>query len=350
MKSGSIWWRQLSISIGLMDGIEQFLLDERSFVLQIPGRLPWRDVFDSLLRERFSALRADRTLSICTPPSGCDPGEYLLTRFCPPDFQAGYWPGQSYAAYLAASDTLPLHESFIWLRGLCEKRELDSWRRFVQEYTAACKALPQQAVFVLEYTGPAGEKKWQGLRYVVREYDCRIFCLEAAAGLPYQEWAQHYLAEVAAQIGNGDAELCAALLDRHENMLEEPVETALEALRSPHTDGSPPDAYSREAVESALWKAQIAVVFPEVEQFRVRFIGQHTAALMRFLPVRNSNDEEIQEPQDLEIGNLDYIVRNNGGICPPEEVRRLAMCRQIRNLLAHNRIVPFAQLKRLWQA
>lgn len=340
---GQLWWKQLSPSVALFESIEERLQAETSFVVQLPARLPWRDCFDALLQQRFAALRADRSFTIKTPEPGCEPGEYILDHFCPPSFRDGYWPGQTYAAYFASSEQLPLHENFIWLRGIADKRDLDEWMRFVKEYAISCAGLLQCAVFALEYTGELREGALpQALRYHIRSYDCQVFCLERSSNLPYPEHVQRYLAEVAAQIGGNDAELCDALLERHAELLDEPVEAASQICIAA---GRPIPA---ETISRALWEAQITWAFPVVERWRMAFIRGNADRLARHLPIRNSNNEIIWEPDELEIGSLDFIVRSTSERWNSAEATRISLCRNVRNQLAHNHIVPFEQIEVLW--
>lgn len=340
---GELWWKQLSPSVALFDGVERRLREETSFIVQLPEKLPWRACFDRLLQQRFAALRADRIFTMKTPQPHCEPGEYVLQNFCPPAFRDDYWPGQTYGAYFASSEQLPLHESFIWLRGIADKRDLDSWRKFVRDYETCCKSLPQRAVFVLEYTGEIpGAALADAICYRIRGYDCQVFCLERSSALPYPAHVQRYLAEAAAQIGDGDAEICDALLERHADLLTDPIGAAQETFQAAGRQASAED------ISRALWEAQLTVAFPAVERWRMQFIRQHEEQLKRHLPIQNANDEIIREPNELEIGNLYFIVRSSNDRWDSAQTARIALCRQVRNQLAHNHLVPFEQIELLW--
>lgn len=79
----------------------------------------------------------------------------------------------------------------------------------------------------------------------------------------------------------------------------------------------------------------------------MNFVAKYQQILSTYLPISNSNGDQINDPYDLEVGSLHYIVTSITNEFQPNEIEDLRLCRRIRNLLAHNRIVPYADVRKL---
>ena len=89
-----------------------------------------------------------------------------------------------------------------------------------------------------------------------------------------------------------------------------------------------------------VWKAQVAVLFPIVEQERRRLLEKHR---MRWcLPFTRKDGRRIERVEELEIG--DMVVQAFSDNALIEERRGLAWLRSVRNHLAHFETVPWETL------
>lgn len=342
MNSGSIWWGQIGNSLRLLTKVTNNLRDCQSAVLQVPQNLPWRQDFYEAIDIRRSSFGGERRLVRLVWEDGVDPGEFVLDELCSNRVRADYWPGQTYAQYLASMEDILLNEYYVWITGIHSKSGISKWTDFVAQYIRHSTHLDQRAVFILEYDGintdVSGVEK---IVYSVENYDCRVFCLESAAA--YNNTDMHvYQAELVLSIGNNDPELCDALLTLGEKLLQYPVKAASEALGRMGDD-----QFSEQAIVSAAWKASIVLLFPILEQHRMNFVAKHQLILSKHLPINNSNGDQVNDPYDLEVGSLHYIVTSATNEFQPSEIEDLRLCRRIRNLLAHNRIVPYADVRKL---
>ena len=73
-----------------------------------------------------------------------------------------------------------------------------------------------------------------------------------------------------------------------------------------------------------------------------------TAKEMALLAARALADKKAKEVQELEIAALRYIVRGSD-LFSGAEAYHLDLCREVRNLLAHNEQTPFEQVRRLME-
>lgn len=348
MNAGSIWWGQIGNSLRLLTKVTNNLRDCRSAVLQVPRIFPWRQDFYDAVDVRRSAFGGERRLRRLSWEENADPGAFILDELCFPGVRADYWPGQTYAEYLGSRDDILLNEYYVWITGIHSKMDMARWAEFVSQYEHAADMPDQRAVFVLEYDGTdvdiSGVEK---IAYTVEDYDCRVFCLETAAALN-NTGARNYQAELALCIGGTNPELCSALLDAGSGFLRDPVNTSLTVVSSGFaSDGHPFPSLTEQQISSAAWKATIVLLFPILEQYRLDFIAKYETELARHLPISNSNGDRVSDPYDLEIGSICYIVSTAGKAFPENAVDRIRLCRKARNLLAHNKPLPYEDVQKV---
>ena len=195
-----------------------------------------------------------------------------------------------------------LHQELVWVENIRTPAALQRWAEFVRQYEKAARRadLDRQAMFLLEYAGPAREiPGLEPVRYALGEYDCHVFCLEAAGELEGPDWLRQYMAELALRLGGGDPERCAALLAVGEALARDPLTAAADL----------PDPMEREDAESAVRRAQIVQVFPVLEEYRMELIDRRRELLedrlCRSPRVLDSEGKPVTEVQELEIAALE---------------------------------------------
>lgn len=277
-----------------------------------------------------------------------DPGEFILDELCSSRVRADYWPGQTYAEYLASMDDILLNEYYVWITGIHSKSGISKWTDFVAQYIRHSTHLEQRAVFILEYDGintdVSGLEK---IVYSVENYDCRVFCLETATALNNTD-LRDYQAELALYIGEGEPEFCAALLSAGKDLLLDPVKTAQHITSAEMNPEVKCYAHKTDQqINSAAWNAAIVLLFPVLEHYRMHFVGKYEAALSKHLPINNSNGDRISDPYDLEIGSIHYIIETAEKEFPAAEAENIRLCRKARNLLAHNKPLPYTDVLKI---
>lgn len=342
MNPGAIWWGQIGNSLRLLTKVTNNLRDCRSAVLRVPRNFPWRQDFYEAIDVRRSTFSGERRLMRLVWKDGVDPGEFVLDELCSNKVRADYWPGQTYAEYLGSKSELLMNDYYVWVIGIHNKVDLSKWAEFVAQYHHVAKQLDTSAVFILEYDGAnedvSGVEK---IVYTVENYDCRVFCLESAVARNNTDM-HTYQAELALSLGDDDPELCSTLIELGEKLLNDPVKATTGVLDLLGFVGR-----TEQAIVSAAWKASIVLLFPVLEQFRMNFVTKHRAELKKHLPISNSNGDRVNDPFDLEVGSLCYIVTSAGKVFQPEEVETLKLCRKVRNLLAHNKVVPYEDVRKI---
>lgn len=341
MNYPQIWWQQVGRSLRLCRAVSDRLYAETSLVLRLPRRLPWEDEFYDTMKDRLSAQQAQRMVRFITC-SRQKPGDQILEELCSEDVRTGYWPGQSCEEYLAALPDLTLNQMYVWVRQITTPGQLESWRHFAARYAqAAAGSAPDSphALFVLEYRTDHPEPEGEEIGYAPTEGDCQVFCLEAAGlmdGLPTD-----YLATLAQCVGAGDPELSGRLIQQGKAFLEDPVGTARQVLSESGC------AVGDDVVHLRVWRAQIMVLFALVEEKRLQYIRDNEDRLRAWLPTPAENGAQINDPYDLEFGNLFYMTRRADTAFTRQETEQITLCRDVRNLLAHNELVPCDKALRL---
>lgn len=92
---------------------------------------------------------------------------------------------------------------------------------------------------------------------------------------------------------------------------------------------------SKADIEMLVWEVQLKYIFPLVESYRKYFISQYNSAIKAVLPISNSYGEDVNLPEDIEIGTLSYLVRKGDITISNREHTELECYRDARNRLAH---------------
>lgn len=345
MNPGEVWWNQIGTSLRFIESVSNSLRDCQSAVLQVPQRFPWRQDFYAAVDLKRTAYSGERRLVRIPWTEGAVPGEYVLDELCSSKVKADYWPGQTYAAYLASKGDILICEYYVWITGVHTKSDVEKWDRFIADYTHDSCQLSQTAVFIIEYDGPIvlDSSLTPSIQYEVAGYDCRVFALEVSASL--NNTAIHsYQAELALRASNAEPEFCFALLEEGEKLIQRPTNTVQGAIRTKRTSyGALFEQRSENQIERAVWEAALIQLFPILERFRMGFVKKHEERLSNALPISNSYGEIITDPTDLEIGAL-YAIVTSARTYSIDEVEKIRLCRRVRNLLAHNKAVPFSEI------
>ena len=190
-----------------------------------------------------------------------------------------------------------------------------------------------------------GTKQLTAFRYTdyVTDYDCMMLCLTMVSDLSCGRAEKMYLCEVASNIAHNHIERAALLAAENLDLLWDPVGVTERVYQ----ENDIKVTNLQNVVRAAVWEAQIKLVFPKLENFRVEIIRKYASKLQQYLPIRSSNNDTVDQAADLEIGQLFYICKENSGsrITDYAEFEMLKKMRNARNILAHWDILSYEQLK-----
>lgn len=346
MTPAEIWWEQVGNALRLLSNVTNHLRDCRSTILHLPTAFPWRQFFYDAIERRRTRFSESRRLMTLEWDGMCDPGIQVLDELCTMEVRAEYYPGMTRGAYLGSRDDIVLCDYYVWVTGIHSKTQLLQWNEFIDQYERAAQKLRKKAVFILEYDGPdMPPTSMEQLSFVLEDYDCRVFCLETATMLANSA-QRAYQAELALSIGGADPELCFALLDQGDRFLRDPIAVTRKVIADTRaSDGRRFSPMDEQQIITAIWKAQLVLFFPILEQFRMDFVLKYRDQIARSLPIWESNGDQITDPLDLEIGPLCYIIGSSSGAFSTVDSEAIRLCRKVRNTLAHNKILSLEEIR-----
>ena len=97
-----------------------------------------------------------------------------------------------------------------------------------------------------------------------------------------------------------------------------------------------------DGIDRRLWRAQVAALFPHLEEYR-QFLVQRLAPNLK-VPFKTRFGGIVNHLSDLELSHLRHQVRSNGIILPRNELDTLTRAVDARNKLAHQDTLSPADL------
>lgn len=363
------WWSMPGPS-SYVDDIFQELREGKCIIAALPDHVP-EGLQTALRRQVYEdAIWAWHTLH-ADDYEDSDPIELLFALFAP-NSQPGI-------ARTAAS--LAQQESFgcrlIRLDGLT-RMTWEKWKRFIVEYSECIRNVPlvKRTLFLVVLTGETA-------LYVPEQQVC-LAChpwsnrvtfldLQIYSALLVQEWRASELekavsASVLASLAEWDPEVAIRIGEAGPVGLTDPLPILAqmskdrrwrgENIKSPawHT-GMVNSVDGVEKIHSAalaaradsaaiarrVWRGQVGVLLPFVDERRVDLIGALRGSLVLPFPTRFRN-ESITDPYDLEIGHIHHQLDRM--IQASQDVHALVDCLyHIRTELSHLRPVDHRRLK-----
>ena len=343
---GELWWTRLVNSVRFLDAVKDELFNGKSVVMSFDNEIPWQDFMVETLEQQLSFLTETHMFKIHDVSDVKDkPGEFLFKNYCSEyDRTHNYWPSMTYEAFLASNQNSPLKHRVVCISGVTSANA-NAWLKTVNDYLDCCND-EEHGVFVLITQGmPTASSKYvETVRYTdyVSEYDCLMLCMTVLSSEKCTPEQKRYVSEAASSIARGNIHVAGALASAGYQLALSPYETASYALRE--CDVKIISLHER--VKVGIWKTQIKLVFPKLEDFRREIIIKYKTKLQEYLPITSSSGERVDKATDLELGQL-YFICGKSSILEKKEFEMLKKMREARNKLAHQDVLTITQLKEL---
>lgn len=156
-------------------------------------------------------------------------------------------------------------------------------------------------------------------------------------------YCKQYLSELVSNIACNNAELASAYVTENKRFLENPYEVVCEFTNRSKEDLIVP----KEKIERLVWKSQIKIVFPLIEEYREKFISRYRSQIATQLPIEN-NYETFETPNDVDIGSLWYLAHRNTIYVSEYDLDCIDIIRTARNTLAHMNVLPYDIVKKIF--
>lgn len=331
MEKDQIWWKHIIKPNYFLSRTADILLKGKSLVLFLPQMTPWKDTMTDIIAERLRQGNPNNSFDIFDCPKEAA-GAFLLNKYCKREIRASYRWGISYAQFLGRNRDIVLHDRYIWVRNV-SRNKLEEWTAFISEYRTVVGQQRMPAVFILEVTDPqtpvTAHKGVEMLVYenVVSEFDCYTFLALLASEVSCDAIFKPYLADLAASVCGADVELGAQCVQSGTKFLEHPVDM-LGSFES-NTE------LNLTRIRTKIWECQIRMIFPVIEKQRSALVTKYASAISRVLPLQNSCGDEIDKPQDVEVGLFLYMIAEGMFMIDQQDYQKLRQLRDARNRLAH---------------
>lgn len=313
---GDIWWGlpgESAMFYGkLLERIKQ------GMVLRQEDRIPFGNILWEKVGSHFNC--PVRVLE-WSSRERC-PGDFLLKQLFTPRQRALYFPSESCGSYLASLES---ERMIVRITGIQGWEAASRWEELIDQYR---KAGGKNLLLAAECDREAGPK---ALEHRVNPNQCRGFLL-LLAGVLNNTRVPAYQAELAMNLAPRDPEVSSGLLLQGERLLLYPAETVREF------------GIDRERAESAIQQTNLVCLFPRIERCRFAFARKHREELLPFLPIRSVEGDLLDDPMELEVGHLNYLIRNKGKLRNLSGAEGIQFCAMVRNKIAHNQQIPYAMV------
>lgn len=327
------------------------LSDENDVLVFCKDQIPWKEDFFDKIQKELGDITVFRFFKIIKSEKNTPPGQTVLDNLCSHEIQAGYWPDQTYAQYLSGLEDIPLNSLYVWVEGISSEDELSRWLGFVNDYKKLSEGCQNsRAVFILECVGAFSfetkSKYFVSINMTPDEFDRHMFCMVNTFEVNCSYALKQYIAELAFNLAGDNIELCGLLAKQGMELVHQPHITYQNVCEKLQITGDLKKDNSR--LDRDIIVSQMRTVFPMLEQRRYMFIEKYVKGIEKILPVKNSLDELVKDPFELELSTLVHIVNLNLVIFSDEDKSNLRICREIRNKIAHNERVKGKDIETLY--
>lgn len=346
------WWKEISGARRIIDSIFKAVENEKNVILKFSPSTPWVDDFREVLSEKIEIELTEQELKQINY-SEADVGDYMLQNFCREAVRVYWRPPEPVGKFLGKCEDLTLSDKILWVK-LQNKKQLEDWLSFISEYDKTSGKENRKAVFLLEIDDSfenLPEKKYFEVYKIgdeIPEYVRYTYASVLASEADIKDSMITYLSQLVTSCCN-DIELIPLCINEQRRFIENPYDTMVQLVADNcRSDGS--DfvlAEDRSRIDYLVWQAQLKILFPSIERYRVYLIEKLSKQINDKLQFPyKSNFGDIDSPEELELKDLTYAIGNGRLLMDDsKEYNRLERFREYRNSLAHGKPLSFEDVK-----
>ncbi len=348
----NLWWKEISGARRIIDSIFKAVENEKNVILKFSPSTPWVDDFREVLSEKIEIDLTEQELKQVNY-SEADVGDYMLNNFCREAVRVYYRPPESVGAFLGKCEDLTLSDKILWVK-LQDKNQLEDWLSFISEYDKASGKENRKAVFLLEIDDSfenLPEKKYFEVYNIgdeIPEYVRYTYASVLASEADVKDSLITYLSQLVTSCCN-DIELIPLCINEQRSFMENPYDTMVQLVADNcRSDGS--DfvlAGDRNRIDYLVWQAQLKILFPSIERYRVYLIQKLSKQINEKLQFPyKTNFGDLESPEELELKDLTYAIGTGRlAMDDTKEYNRLERFREYRNSLAHGKPLSFEDVR-----
>ncbi len=334
-----LWWEAVPKPKETVELIINSLTQSKLVVIDDAQRIPWPHEFKQIICQPFREDGENQMyLSIDHRAENIsDPGKYLFERFESESRKRQFRPFNDYPTFLGQSLETPLHQKLIWIKCLDCETQLTAWMNFIHFYTKERQKVISHREFpicrfVLELDSSLKKTEaYHALKVLFKEKTVftstmdylNNFTLHVFATLFLEKKLYsskyaikdkfiYYLADLAADLSDGNPELCSELLAQPRTLFKVPDKWYQMVLQN-----FPPEKifskvnWDSNQIKEICWKNQVSHLFPIIEKIRQHIIFKYKEEYSRLPPRRHSETNKwIVPPMGIEIGILNSLVKD----------------------------------------
>lgn len=316
-----IWWENLYGPSSLVDGIKKEINNKKNVIISSDSDIPWIDyLYEQIVQEHY-----DFKVDICelSFDDNCK-GSTVLKEILELNGIGYQYKGEKNSLkYLESINSEYVKVYFI--------KEVPSSRADELLYVMKNMSSKSKVLFlaILNSSSTQG-----GLLKVLKYSDYvslqdNIRCLKL--------FIQRN------NISNFINDYVAELIGR----LEPSVETAIEVAYNYQLGETIDFEIFDENKKKLVWESQLLVFFPLLEKKRNEFIKKYYDNIKKNLPINDVFSNVYNNPEELEIGHIMRLINNNKINVSSVEKDQFEIYYNIRNKLAHQKIVDEKMLLKL---
>ena len=325
-----LWWDQVPGAVRLRSTLQGVLLQEGK-TAWLEGGLPWDADFRSRISDDVSGKDSRLLFTVYSGEElrGRSPEDLVFQLN--PNAQVRYMPGQSLSKYVQTNGLLKTH--IIWLYDL-KGDEHAAWFEFSRQLAAA------KAGLRVVCQGDIGKKRSQNVSMLYQqdffsEFDRILFAMLLASGKEAPVDLRTYYSYLAAGLAEERVELIPQLLQSPYQLTTDPAGTA-EAL-----------GLDSQNINKIVHGVQLKVLLPKLEDRQEALVDDLSESLLKLLPFEDNFGNIYDDLYSIELRNM-YHYRNSGELrMTQEQSYQLQRLYEARNLIAHRKVVPGADVVKL---
>ena len=344
--NGRIWWNRITNPAQFIEDTSDELISSESVILRLPEKLPWEEDFFESLRTSLEKYGSERTFKTVSAEGVTSPGDFLMEQFFTESERNKCWlpTYHTYENFMAQNSETVMNHRYVCVSNI-EPGMVQDWVDSINSYLSSINdAKDERGVFILIVRSSGeiekGELKEYCYSSYVTDFDCLLFCQTLLSSQKLTTIQKEYISHLAFNIAGNDYELAGVFAGYGLELANHPYRTAEKVF----ADSGKKVTNLKEKVNSALWNAQIKVIFPRMENERRILVEKYYKDLKKCLPIKNINGDKIEDPLELEVGHI-FMLANKRRFADWGDYRMLEIMKDARNALAHLEAISFTALE-----
>lgn len=362
-----VWWNNITGPARYKNAIVESLRSHQHVILFVQANIPWRHQLRFSVEgetksndDVFSYIDYEDQIMEDTPFL-----KQIIDRYAEESVARKYREGVMKAHEFILDHEI-LKNKVIWIKGIPEDK-IDGVIKDITLYANESGMSKNAGRFLVEVRNSKLKRTQHkriaviGWEEYISTYDTLLFAHLMASKKDIKiKLFQSYLAHVSAEICGYDSEICLEFLEDFRVEKDDPLEVFREM--SDRYQGTGRGEFQEELtqqhpfyylhnnqiekIRNSVWKAQVQVLFPYIEEYRILIIDKWKDSISQCLPIKDAFHESIENPVDVELGTMFHLL-HHGLVLDMDTEKAVRLLYKVRNKLAHLDICDSKEINEL---